>query len=51
MILPEADASVDPRPARHHGFGHYHETWVLEDGAWPMARMELRRTILEVTSK
>lgn len=51
VIFPVADAAVDPRPARHHGFGHYHETWVLEDGAWRMARMELRRTILEFAAK
>jgi len=33
VIFPEADAGAT-RPARHHGYGHYHETWVLEDGAW-----------------
>jgi hypothetical protein len=51
VIFPAADAAADPRPARHHGYGHYHETWVLEDGAWRIARMELRRTILEITPK
>lgn len=51
VIFPEADASADARPARHHGYGHYHETWVLEDGAWLIARIELRRTILEITPK
>lgn len=52
VIFPAADAATDPRPARHHGHGHYHETWVLdEDGVWRMARMELRRTILEITPK
>jgi hypothetical protein len=51
VIFPEADINVDPRPARHHGYGHYHESWVLEDGAWHLARVELRRTILEITPK
>lgn len=51
VIFPEADAGATPRPARHHGYGHYHETWVLEDGAWLIARIELRRTILEITPK
>lgn len=51
VIFPAADAATDPRPARHHGYGHYHETWVLLDGAWRIARMELRRTILEITAK
>lgn len=51
VIFPAADVAVDPRPARHHGHGHYHETWVLEDGSWRMAHMELRRTILEITPK
>lgn len=51
VIFPEADAVADPRPARHHGYGHYHEIWVLEDGVWRLARMELRRTILEITPK
>lgn len=51
LIFPDADVSADPRPARHHGYGHYHETWVLEAGAWRIARLELRRTILEITAK
>jgi hypothetical protein len=51
VIFPPADAALDPRPARHHGYGHYHETWVLDGGEWRMARMELRRTILEITPK
>lgn len=51
VIFPEEDASADPRPARHHGYGHYHETWLLEDGTWRIARIELRRTILEITPK
>ena len=51
VIFPPAEVTADPRPARHHGHGHYHETWVLQDGAWRMARMELRRTILEITPK
>ena len=51
VIFPQAEADADPRPARHHGYGHYHETWVLSDGAWRIGRMELRRTILEITPK
>lgn len=31
-----------------HGYGHYHETWErIDDGRWVIARLELRRTILE----
>ena len=30
-----------------HGYGHYHETWIRTDGTWRIARLELRRTILE----
>lgn len=51
IIFPEADEATDPRPARHHGFGHYHEVWRLENGQWQMASMQLRRTILEITPK
>lgn len=51
LIFPEASDAADTRPARHHGYGHYHETWVLEAGAWRIARLELRRTILEITAK
>jgi hypothetical protein len=51
VIFPAADASADPRPARHHGYSHYHETGVLDDGAWRIARMGLRRTILEITPR
>lgn len=36
-------------PISVHGYGHYHERWVLEDGAWRISNLELRRTILEVT--
>jgi len=32
---------------RHHGFGHYHETWVLSDEDWRLAALELRRTIVK----
>lgn len=39
----------DGRPARHHGYGHYHEQWVLTAAGWRIARLELRRTILEIT--
>lgn len=36
-------------PISVHGYGHYHERWVLKDGAWLISNLELRRTILEVT--
>lgn len=38
------------RPSRHHGYGHYHENWVLTAAGWRIASLELRRTILEITS-
>ena len=41
----------DDRPASMHGYGHYHETWRLEENAWRLASIELRRTILEIKSK
>ena len=37
------------QPARMHGFGHYHELWRLGAEGWRIARLELRRTILEFT--
>jgi len=49
ILFPAADA--DPRPARHHGYGHYHETWVFSESAWRLASMTLHRTILEITPK
>lgn len=36
------------RPASMHGYGHYYETWRLEDGKWRLAELDLRRTILEI---
>jgi hypothetical protein len=42
-------APVDGNPSKTlHGYGHYHETWKLIDGAWVIASIELRRTILEL---
>lgn len=35
-------------PASSRGYGHYHETWRLEDGEWRIASIELRRAILEI---
>jgi hypothetical protein len=35
-------------PMSVHGYGHYHERWVLRDGVWRISNLELRRTILEV---
>jgi hypothetical protein len=37
------------RPSRHHGYGHYHETWVLTAEGWRIVALKLRRTILEIT--
>jgi len=31
-----------------NGFGHYYETWRLIEGLWRIARLELRRTILQL---
>jgi hypothetical protein len=30
-------------------YGHYHETWVQSAEGWRIARLQLRRTILEIT--
>ncbi|MER8953301.1 nuclear transport factor 2 family protein [Mesorhizobium sp. M0833] len=43
--------TADTRPASMHGYGHYHESWESEDGQWRIAKLELRRTILEITLK
>ncbi|MBO0144594.1 nuclear transport factor 2 family protein [Agrobacterium sp. Ap1] len=48
LVFPRVDQT---RPASMHGYGHYHETWHLEGGEWRIARLELRRTILEIASK
>lgn len=37
-------------PARMHGYGHYHEQWRLGAQGWRIARLELRRTILDFTA-
>lgn len=36
-------------PGRMHGYGHYHELWRKGPDGWRIARLELRRTILEFT--
>lgn len=46
ILFPKAD---DGRPSRHHGYGHYHETWVHTADGWRIASLELHRTILEIT--
>lgn len=46
IVFPEQAAG---RPSRHHGYGHYHETWLRGADGWRLARLELRRTILEIT--
>ena len=33
------------------GYGHYHEIWEHVGGAWLIARLELRRTILDITKE
>ncbi|MEK1887280.1 MAG: nuclear transport factor 2 family protein [Phyllobacterium sp.] len=48
LVFPPGD---DARPSSMHGYGHYYETWVLEDGQWRIAKLELRRTILEIMPK
>ncbi|MDR7134387.1 3-phenylpropionate/cinnamic acid dioxygenase small subunit [Lysobacter niastensis] len=48
IVFPTASAN---EPASVHGYGHYHETWLRTDGTWRIARLELRRTIFETTSK
>ncbi len=44
VIFPERQ---DGRPARMHGYGHYHELWRRGTEGWRLARVELRRTILD----
>lgn len=46
ILFPEGE---NVRPSRHHGYGHYYETWVLTSEGWRIASLELRRTILEIT--
>jgi len=48
LVFPKVN---DGRPASMHGYGHYHETWRLEEGKWRLAHLELRRTILEIEPK
>lgn len=48
LIFPDVK---DSRPASMHGYGHYHETWLREDGQWRLGHLELRRTILEIKPK
>jgi hypothetical protein len=47
LVFPSPRAD---QPARMHGYGHYHESWVLTPGGWRIARLELRRTILDITN-
>jgi len=37
------------QPARHHGYGRYHETWTLTPDGWRIARLELHRSVLDIT--
>lgn len=45
IVFPK---NSDGRPARLHGYGHYHELWRRGPDGWRLARMELRRTILDI---
>ena len=45
IVFPSAEIG----PARVHGYGHYHETWIRTADKWRITRLELRRTILETT--
>lgn len=33
---------------RYHGFGHYHETYVLHEGDWKIASLRLTRLLVEM---
>jgi hypothetical protein len=48
LVFPKPRAD---QPLRLNGFGHFHERWTLGDGGWRIARLELRRTILEITHR
>lgn len=37
------------QPARMHGYGHYYETWTLTPAGWRIARLDLTRTILDIS--
>jgi hypothetical protein len=37
-------------PRGFHGYGHYHETYVFEDGAWRIATMVLTRIKIDALS-
>lgn len=40
---------TEENPAKTlHGYGHYYETWRLVDSVWKIARLELRRIILDI---
>ena len=45
IVFPAAESGA----ASIHGYGHYHETWLQTHDNWCIARLELRRTILEST--
>lgn len=45
LVFPAPRAD---QPLRFNGFGHYHETWTLGPAGWRIARLELRRTILDI---
>lgn len=47
IIWPKPNSG---QPARLHGYGHYHDLWRLGPQGWRIARLELRRTILEITA-
>jgi 3-phenylpropionate/cinnamic acid dioxygenase small subunit len=42
-------SSTENNPAKSmNGYGHYFETWRLVDGLWKIARLELKRVILQL---
>ncbi len=45
-MLIFAKSSPD-QPGRMHGYGHYYELWRRGPEGWRIARIDLRRTILE----
>jgi hypothetical protein len=46
LRLPEGAAAPF---SRFHGYGHYHERYVREDGAWRIAALRITRLMVETT--
>jgi hypothetical protein len=45
ILFPTGDKK---RPCSMHGYGQYHEIWTRNSDDWVTARMDLRRTSLEL---